>query len=296
MNRGIFYALTTYVVWGLMPIFWKVLSAVPALEITAHRIVWSALFTAILLSIGRNWQWLGQALRDRRTMLTFATTAVMIAFHWLIYIIAVNNNKVVETSLAFFIYPLVNVLLAVVFLRERPRQWQWIAIALAALGVLYLTLSYGYVPWISLILAFSFGFYSLLKRTATLAALEGMFLETAVLAPAALGFLLYLERAQAAAFGHGHWSTSLLLVLAGVVTASALVLFSAGARLVPLTVLGLLQYINPTIQFCLGVLVFQEPFSEGQLVGFSFIWMGLAIFTVEGVIERRRVALVPRAP
>jgi chloramphenicol-sensitive protein RarD len=294
MSRGTLYALGCYIAWGFLPIYWKALSTLPGLETTSHRIIWSALVAALILTWQRNWRWLAQVAKQPRIVLTFAVAAILILGNWLIYIYAINNNQILETSLGYFINPLVNVLLGVLFLRERPRLWQWIAIAVASAGVIYLTYDYGRLPWIALGLAFSFGFYALLKKIATLPALEGLFLETAFLALPLTLYLIMLERSGQATFGHSSRQLDALLVISGVVTALPLLLFSASAKRVPLTLLGILQYIAPTIAFVIGIVLYHEPFSQSQLIGFSFIWVALALFTLESTAERRRLQLALR--
>lgn len=294
MNRGTLYALTAYVLWGLLPIYWKALAAVPALQTTAHRVLWSALFVAGVLALRRDWRWLKPALRSPRILLTFGATATLILVNWLSYIYAVNIGQILETSLGYFILPLVNVLLAIVFLHERPRPWQWLAIAIAAVGVVYLAATYGRLPWIALTLAFSFGFYGLLKKKTTLGALEGQFLETGILIVPVLAYLGFLEFNGTSALHGAPWTTLALLILSGVVTAIPLILFAAGAQRVPLTVMGLLQYISPTISFILGVLLYHEPFNPTLLTGYTFIWIALAIFTAESITTRRRLHLALR--
>lgn len=294
MNRGTLYAVAAYVLWGLLPIYWKALADVPALQTTAHRVLWSALFVALVLGLRRDWRWLKPALRSPQVLLTFSTTAALILVNWLSYIYAVNVGQILETSLGYFILPLVNVLLAIVFLHERPRPWQWLAIGTAAVGVVYLTMTYGRLPWIALTLAFSFAFYGLLKKKTSQGALEGQFLETGILVVPVLIYLGFVEFNGTSALHGATWVTIGLLVLSGVVTAIPLILFSAGAQRVPLTVLGLLQYISPTISFVLGILLYHEPFNQTLLTGFSFIWAALAIFTVESVTMRRRLQLALR--
>lgn len=295
MSRGVLYALSCYVAWGFLPIYWKALSALPGLEITSHRVIWSAVLAGLLLTWQRNWRWLRSITAQPRVILTVAATSILILANWLIYIYAVNSNQIVESSLGYFINPLVNVLLGTLFLRERPRIWQWAAIAVATVGVIYLTIDYGRLPWIALGLASSFAFYGLLKKTATLPVLEGLFLETAILAVPLTFYLFSLELNGQGSFGHGGWQISTLLAVGGIVTSLPLLLFSAGARRVPMTVLGILQYTAPTIQFILGIAIYHEPFSQSQLIGFCFIWVALAIFTLESTIERRRLQLAPRA-
>ncbi len=291
MNRGMLYVLACYLAWGFLPIYWKALVNVPGLETTAHRVVWSAVVAALILSSRGRWQWLRTLSQQPRVLLTFAATAALILVNWLIYIYALNTNHIVESSLGYFINPLVNVLLGIVFLRERPRVWQWAAIATAAFGVAYLTYAYGRLPYIALGLAFSFAFYALLKKTASLPAVEGLFLEMTYLAVPMGIYLLMLERQGVASFGAGDASTTALLALAGVVTAIPLALFSAGAKQVPMTVIGLLQFVAPTIQFIIGIMIYNEPFTYNQLVGFTFIWTAIIIFTLESSLERRRLQL-----
>lgn len=290
MNRGTIYGFTAYFIWGLLPIYWKALADVPALQTTAHRVIWSAVFVALLLGIRGNWRWLQPALRSPRILLTFGATAALILVNWLVYIYAINAEQIVETSLGYFILPLVNVLLAVLFLHERPRPWQWLAIGIAAVGVAYLTITYGRLPWIALGLAFSFGFYGLLKKKTTVGALEGQFLETGILFLPMLIYLGTLQSNGASALQNADWTTWALVALSGVVTATPLILFSAGAQRIPLTMLGLLQYIAPTISFFLGILLYHEPFNQTMFTGFLFIWVALAIFTVESILEHRRLA------
>jgi chloramphenicol-sensitive protein RarD len=211
MNRGVLYALGAYLCWGLLPIFWKALAGVPALEILAHRMVWALAVMLVLLGARRRWVWLREALRSPRVVLTFLTTSLLLSLNWFIYIWAVNAGHIVETSLGYFMNPLVNVLLGVLFLKERLRPVQVVAIVIAVAGVLYMTYSYGALPWISLSLAFSFALYGLLRKTASLGSLEGLALETFLMFLPALGYLLYLEQAGQGAFGHSAPTTSLLL-------------------------------------------------------------------------------------
>ena len=288
MNKGILYAAGAYVLWGLLPLYWKALHEVPSSQIVAHRLVWSLVFVGLVLTVRRNWGWLGKAIRQPRVLLIFALSGVLLTVNWLVYIWGVNAGFIVETSLGYFINPLVNVLLGYIFLKERLRPMQWGALAVALAGVLYLTFSYGAFPWIALTLAFSFGLYGLIRKTATLNSAEGLFVETAVLFLPALGFLLFHELRGTGALGHVDGLTTLLLIGAGAVTSIPLILFAAGARRVTLTTLGLLQYIAPTMQFLLGVLVFGEPFGAGRVVGFGLIWLALLLYTFESVLHRQR--------
>jgi chloramphenicol-sensitive protein RarD len=287
MNKGVGYALAAYTFWGFLPIYWKVLHHVSAPEILMHRIVWSFIFLLLVLSYKGYWSWLA-ALREWRVLLTFITSSLLLTLNWGLYIWAVNAGFIVETSLGYFINPLVNVLLGMVFLRERLRPGQWVAVAFAVAGVGYLTISYGALPWISLTLAFSFGIYGLLRKTAKLDALAGLSLETALIVLPAAGYLIWLEVNKTAVFLHTDPISNVLLVLTGVVTAVPLLWFALAARQVPLTTMGVLQYVAPTLQFLIGVFLYGEAFTHDRLIGFSFIWMALAIYSAEIVINGRR--------
>ncbi|GAB4448463.1 MAG: EamA family transporter RarD [Anaerolineae bacterium] len=290
MNRGLFYAIAAYSLWGLLPLYWKALQSVPATQIVAHRMVWSLVFLGVLLALRRRWAWLPAAMSQPRTLLLVFLSGCILAVNWLTYVWAVNSGYVVETSLGYFINPLLSVFLGVIFLRERLRVAQWLAIGLALLGVLYLTVAYGSFPWIALTLALTFGLYGLLKKVTALGALEGLSLETALLFGPALAYLLWLEWQGRGAFGHTGGHTGLLLALTGVATGLPLLLFGAAARRIPLSLVGILQYIAPTLQFLLGVFLYHEPFTASRLVGFSLIWAALVLYTVEGLATHRRRA------
>lgn len=288
-NAGIWYTVFAYLAWGLLPVYWKALEALPALEILAHRVLWSFLLTAVLLFVGGSrWREVRQVLRSGRTLLTYLLISLLISANWLIYIWAVNAGFIVETSLGYFINPLVSVLLGVLVLREPMRGGQWIAIAVAAAGVSYLTIRYGSLPWIGLSLAGSFAIYGLLKKTTTVSALTGFAFETAWVFPLAAGYLLYLNSTGAGALGHTSLNTTLLLIGTGFATALPLIFFAAGAKRIPLSIVGLLQYIAPTLGFLLGIFVYNEPFNQDRLIGFSLIWLALVIYTVEGIYTRRK--------
>ena len=290
-RHGILLAAGAYLGWGLLPIYWKTLQDVPATEILAHRMASSLVVVVALLAVRRSWSWTLAVLGDRRTLLTFTASALLLSLNWLLYIWAVNSGHVVESSLGYFINPLVNVVLGMIFLRERLRRGQIIAVLTAAAGVLFLTANHGRLPWIALGLALTFGFYGLLRKTATLNSLEGLALETGVLFLPALIYLVHLEAAGRATFGHADAGTSLLLALAGAATAVPLLLFAAGARRIPMTVLGILQYIAPTLQFLLGVFVYGESLTTERLIGFCFVWAALLIFATEGILQRRSPGL-----
>lgn len=288
MNKGYLYGIGAYLIWGFLPIYWKQLENVPAIESLSSRIVWSLVLIGVLLLVRRHWRWIGTAVRDWRIMLTFLLSGSILAVNWGTYIWAVNADHVVETSLGYFINPLVSVLMGVWFLQEKLRRGQWTAVAIAALGVLYLTYIHGSLPWIALTLAFTFATYGYIRKTAALGALEGLTLETAWLFLPALAVLLYLRLQGPGHLAQGDWQTALLLMGTGVITAVPLLWFSTAARLIPLSSVGLLQYIAPTCQFALGVFLYREPFSPAQLIGFCCIWLALLIYTAEGVRYNRR--------
>jgi chloramphenicol-sensitive protein RarD len=294
-NKGILYGIGAYLMWGFFPLYFKALQIVPALEIMFHRVVWCFLFLAVVILVRKEWTNFKDELRQARVWPIYALAAVLLAANWLVYIFGVNSGQVVETSLGYFINPLFSVALGVIFLREKLRPLQWLPIGMAAVGVIYLTIQYGALPWIALALAFTFGFYGLLKKIAPLGALHGLTLETVILFLPALGYLLFAESQGSAAFGHASWGITLLLALAGVVTAIPLLLFSAAARAIPLYMIGILQYIAPTGQFLLGVLVFGEPFTSARMVGFTIIWLALLLYSVESYLVRRRVTLTAAA-
>ncbi|MBO9542205.1 EamA family transporter RarD [bacterium] len=283
MNKGGFYAAGAYLIWGLFPLFWKALQSVPPLEILAHRVVWSMAFLVVLLALQRNWNWLPAALRDGRIAARYAASGLLLMANWFIFIWAVNTGRVVEASLGYFITPLLNVGLGVVCLNERLRPLQGVAIAIAAGGVVALTLVYGALPWAAFALALTFALYGLLRKTSPLGSLEGLTLETLFVCVPALIFLLTREVQHAGVFGHGSATTSWLLVSSGAVTALPLLLFAAGAKRVPMTLLGVLQYIAPTMQFLLGAMVYQEALDRARLLGFSLIWLALALYAGESL-------------
>lgn len=290
MKNGTLAALSAYVLWGLLPVYWKTIEHVPAQEILSHRVVGSLAVSLGLLMLRRQWGWLKEAVRKPAILIPYVGTASLLTVNWLVYIWANNNGHIVEVSLGYFINPLLNVLLGVVFLRERMRPWQWAAIGLAFAGVAYLTLSYGRLPWIALTLALSFGVYGLIRKTAALESVQGLTVETGLMFLPAIGYLAYLGSRGMGSFGTAGAQTTLLLGLAGFVTAIPLILFAYGARRVQLTTLGVLQYAAPTLQFLLGVLVYGESFTTSRLIGFCLIWTALVLYSAEGVITQRRVA------
>jgi chloramphenicol-sensitive protein RarD len=230
---------------------------------------------------------------NRRVVLIYSVAAVLIAINWLTYVWAVGAGFIVETSLGYFINPLLVVLLGVIFLRERLRPLQWLPIGLATAGVLYLTFAYGSLPWVALTLAFSFGFYGLVKKTAPLGALHGLTLETGILIVPALGFLLYSEFTGTGAFMHSSPLQDVMLVGAGLVTVVPLLMFASAVQRIPLTLIGVLQYVNPTMQFLLGVLIYKEPFDHRRLIGFSVVWVALILYGLEGYLAQRKLKVIP---
>ncbi|SCB29872.1 EamA family transporter RarD [Cupriavidus alkaliphilus] len=283
MQLGILYALLAYLIWGLLPLYIKSLPGIAPMEILLHRMVWSLVFLGLILAWRRQWAWLGQVVRDRRLLLSFAASAALLCANWFLYIWAVSANRVVDASLGYFINPLFSVLLGVVFLHERLRRLQWLAIAVAAAGVAWLTMAAGQLPWIALGLAASFGGYGLLRKTGALGALEGLSLETLLLFPLAAAALGWLFATGQDSFTHAAPGTQWLLLLAGPVTAVPLLFFAAGARRIPLSLLGLLQYTGPTLQLLLGVWLWHEPFPAQKQVGYALIWLSLALYAAEGL-------------
>jgi chloramphenicol-sensitive protein RarD len=284
---GLWYGVAAYSIWGLFPLYWKLVQHVPALQILGHRIVWSFLALIVLTTIARRRGNLPSPWSVPRHVIgLYAIAAVLIGVNWFLYVYAVNAGFVLETSLGYFVTPLVNVLLGVVVFRERLRPAQWVAVAIAAAGVTYLTRAYGSVPWIAAGLATSFGSYGLVKKKAPLDSLRGLTIETAVLAPAAAAYLATLYFNGGGSFLRSGLASDLLLAGGGLVTIGPLLLFATAVRRVALTVVGLLQYISPTIQFLLGIFLYHEPFSRTQLTGFTMVWTAIVVFSADSVRAR----------
>ena len=296
MPSGPVYAALAYICWGLFPLYIKQIAHVPALEVVVHRSVWSLVFVLALLAVVGRFGRMRQVLRQPRVLGVFAVSALLLAINWLLYVWAVNGNRLLDASLGYFINPLFNVLLGYLVLHERPRRWQWVAVALAAAGVVWLTVALGQLPWVSLALALSFAVYGLLRKTAQLGALEGLALETLLLAPLTVGALAYILWRGDGAFLTGHSRDNWLLLLAGPLTAIPLLMFAAGARRVSLATLGLLQYLGPSIQFVLGVWLYHEPFSALRGVGFALIWCGLLVYSAESLLRYRRATGAATTP
>ena len=286
-RRGLLAAIGAFAIWGLLPLYLKLLHQAPVFQIMTHRVVWCCLFVFGWLGVRGELGHVTRALADGVTRLRLFASAVMITINWLTYVWAVGNGHVVEASLGYFINPLVSVLLGVLFLSEKLNPRQWIAVALAALGVAWLTWQVGRPPWIALTLAFSFGLYGFVRKTVVVDAVAGLAVETLLILPFALAWLLFEYGRGASVFGVVSWQLDTLLVASGLLTAVPLVLFAFGVRRVPLTTIGLLQYMAPTLQLITALLVFKEPFTAVQAVGFGCIWLGLVVYAADGVWRGR---------
>ncbi|XZG71526.1 EamA family transporter RarD [Chitinibacteraceae bacterium HSL-7] len=290
MQAGILFAASAYLLWGLLPLYLKQLVGVAPNEILIHRILFSVLFLAMLLPLARKTAEVRAVLANRKLLARLALAALLLSANWLTYIWAVSSNRVIDASLGYFINPLLSVLLGVLVLRERLRPLQWLAVAIASTGVIWLTLYAGGLPWIALVLATTFGLYGLIRKLAPVGALPGLMVETLCLTPfAALALGILIGNGEAA-ITQGATHTILLLIVAGPITAIPLMLFAAGARRIPLSMLGFLQYLGPTVQFLLGRLLWHEPFSGARTTGFILIWSALLVFALEGAWRQRRLS------
>jgi chloramphenicol-sensitive protein RarD len=287
-RRGFLLGVAAYAMWGLFPLYWRILEPAGAVEILAHRVVWS-LVTMVVLTIAlRRVKQLRAITRDRRVVVLLVIASIVIGFNWGGFIYGVNSGRVVEVSLGYFINPLVTVLLGVLVIGERLRTLQWCAIGIAGVAVVILTIDYGHPPWIALLLACSFGTYGLAKKKADVEAVESLTFETILLAPLALAYILWLSANGDSNFGSHGTGHALLLTTTGLVTAIPLICFGAAAIRIPMTTIGLLQYLAPTIQFVLGLVVFDEQMTSVMWVGFTLVWVALSIFTVEALRHRHR--------
>lgn len=281
---GIGYVGGAYLLWGILPVYWKQLQNVPPIQILAHRIIWAFAFLLLMLlltgKLKEFWNESGRIARQPRKLATVFLAALTLNLNWFTYIWAVNNNHIVQTSLGYYINPLVSIMLGIIILKERLSPLQIIAFLLAAVGVFSITLQYGALPWVAIVLALTFGSYGLFKKTADIGAVTGLALETFLSCSFALPYLAYVSYTGNSSFGFNLAPANLLLLGAGAVTAVPLVMFAAGARLLPLIVVGFLQYISPTITLMLGVLAYHEPFTRGHLLAFGFIWAGLLLFSL----------------
>jgi chloramphenicol-sensitive protein RarD len=285
---GFLLGVGAYLSWGFIALYFRLVRHVPAVGVVAYRVLWSVVFLAVLLTVMRSWGDVRTAIRSRATLLGLCASSLLIAGNWIVFVWAIEHAQVVQASLGYFINPLVSVLLGMTFLKERLRGPQWVACALAAAGVSRLTMAVGTVPWVALALAFSFGFYGLMRKTIPVGALVGLSIETALLAPLALAYVLTSTRpADLAPKTHG------LLALAGPVTALPLLMFAGAARRLKLSTMGFLQYVAPTCQLLLAVFAFGEPFTRRQAVSFSLIWAALAVFSVDSALAFRRRSAAP---
>jgi len=290
VKRGIISAAIAYALWGLVPVYWKALHGVPALQLVSHRIAWSCVLLAVMIVAMRQVKEFRVTALKPRVIGIYALAGTLVAANWLTYVWAVNANFIVETSLGYFINPLISVVLGVLFFHEKLRPAQWAAVGTAAAGVVYLTVAYGSLPWIALTLAFTFATYGVVKKLAPLGSVHGLALETGLLFLPAFGYLLFAESAGAGAFGHAGLTTDLLLVGTAGVTTVPLLLFASASKRIPLLWIGILQYIAPTLQFLQGVLIFHEPLTTTRLIGFGIVWAALVLFAAEGVITHRMSA------
>lgn len=288
-KSGVAFGIAAYVCWGFFPLYWPLLDPAGPLEVLAHRFVWSMVFVLIAITILGRWRPFLVIARDRRLMLILAAASVAIAVNWGSFIWGVTNGHVIETSLGYFINPLVTVLLAVFVLKERLRLAQWLAVGIGSIAVVVLTIDYGRLPWVALLVAFSFAIYGFLKKKADLGAFEGLGMETAILFPVALAFLIALQVRGDLAFGHEGPGNVALLIGTGIVTAIPLLMFGAAATRLSLTTLGILQYLGPVLQFITGLTFFGEGMTGPRWAGFVLVWLALVIFTVDAATNHRRV-------
>jgi len=285
-RAGLAYGLAAYGAWGVFPIYLKAVRTVPILEVLCHRVVWALAILLVLTGVRGELRAVADALRHRRALLVLSGSTVFIALNWLVYIYSVTHDRILESSLGYYINPLISVLLGVVLLRERLEPLMKAAALLAAAGVVWLAIGLGQLPWISLVLAFSFGLYGLLRKIAPVGALIGLTIETLLLAPLAAGYLVWAEARGRATFLSGRWGIDVLLLLAGPVTAIPLLCFAAAARRLPLSTIGFMQYISPTLQFLLAVTVYGEPFDRARAGAFACIWVAVALFAFDSVRRR----------
>jgi chloramphenicol-sensitive protein RarD len=289
--KGASAAALCYFLWGLVPLYWRELASVDSVELIAHRHVWSLLLLLVIVAMQRGFGAIRDALTTRSSILLNALGAILLTTNWLVYVWGVNTGHVIETSLGYFLVPLINVAAGRFVLHEHLRRLQWFAIGLAACGVAWMILQLGRPPWIALALGFTWGGYSLLRKKSPLPAVTGLTLETLLLAPVAIGFLLWQHHSGAGALGRAGLKVQLLILSSGIVTAIPLLLFAYGARRIRLSTLGLLQYFAPTVQLILGIWIFHEPFSRARVLSFSFIWAALAVYTIDNLLAQRRLRI-----
>ncbi len=293
-RQGVLFALGAYFIWGIAPVYFKLIGAVPATEILTHRIIWSFLFMLVLVSVSRKWRQVQHVMGSPKTLLMLALTAVLVGGNWLLYIWAVNHNHILEASLGYFINPLVNVMLGMIFLGERFRRLQWCAVLLAFSGVLIQLWQFGSVPVIALALAFSFAIYGLLRKKLGVDGQTGMLIETLWLLPAAIIYLFFIADTPSSHLGNNSTTLNLLLVSAGIVTTVPLLFFTAAAVRMRLSTLGFFQYLGPTLMFIIAVTLYGEPLGSDKMVAFGFIWAALALFIIDALIAQQKLRRVQR--
>ena len=286
-SKGAWYVGLSYALWGFFPIYWKALAGISALQLICHRIVWSFLLLAVMIARSQEFRVLWQAMQSPRIVVIYTVAALAIASNWLIFVWAVSINEIVQISLGYFINPLLSVVFGMLIFHERLRRLQWVSVALATAGVVYLTVALDALPWIALWLAASFGTYGLMKKLAPLGPVQGLTFETGILFIPAAAYLIVEALAGRGAFMHAGPLRNLLMLSSGPVTTLPLLMFAAGVRRIPLSLVGMLQYINPTLQITIAVLLYDEPFTRIQLVGFGLVWAALALFAIEGYVARR---------
>jgi chloramphenicol-sensitive protein RarD len=297
LRRGVLFGAAAYTMWGLFPLYWPLLKPSGAVEILAHRMAWSLVAVLVVLAVRRHWSWMRELLKEPRKLALLTLAAVIVTVNWGVYIYAVNAGQVVEGALGYFINPLISVLFGVVLLKERLRPLQWVAVGFGTLAVLVLTIDYGRPPWIALTLAVSFGLYGLVKKQANVGAAESLTVETLVLLAPALAYILYLGQTGQSTFGTEGLGHATLLIGAGAITAVPLLCFTAAAIRVPLSTIGLLQYIAPVLQFLCGVLVAKETMPASRWIGFSIVWLALAVFTYDSIRTARATrAAIRKSP
>ena len=287
-KQGLLYAISAFVMWGIAPIYFKMIGEVPAMEILLHRVLWSFLFVIVLIIASGGGARIRQVFREQRKLLLLMVTSVLIGLNWLLFIWAVNNDHMLDASLGYYINPLLNVVLGTLFLGERLRKFQWLAVLLAVAGVLVELISFGSVPWISLVLASSFGIYGLIRKKVAIDAISGLFIETLLLTPLALVYFLLMPATATSDLGNNSWQLNALLLSAGVVTTLPLLAFAAAAVRIPLSTLGFIQYIGPSLMLLIAVFIYGEAFSAQKMVTFGFIWAALAIYSLDGLKQSYR--------
>lgn len=287
--KGVLLAAGSYIMWGLLPLYWKAIHGIPALELLAHRIAWSLIFLGVISYFSSGFGWFKQVMKSPKLLMLYTLAGALLGVNWFLYIWAVVSDHMIDASLGYFITPLFSISMGILFLKEKIRKIQLIAIILAALGVIYLTIVYGTFPWVGIGLAVTFSVYGLIKKTGVLGSIESLSFETVVLFIPAVAFLIWQEVLGVGSFGHTSLSQNLLLILSGAATSTPLLLFGAGSRLIPLSSLGFLQYIAPTLQFLIGVVIYKEAFETTRAIGFSFIWVALALYTIDLIVNKQRV-------